>query len=332
MTEITSTRSNAMVDPALHVWHGEVPVYLFLGGLTAGIMVLCGAWLLQRPPERHDRSRALALLPWAAPVLLSVGMLFLWLDLENRLNVLRFYTVLRPASPMSWGAWILLLIYPASLLLAWRTTPPELRVCPLSLFSRRYARSRFGAAAQRRFARLTRFAERHTRTIALANIMLGAALGVYTGVLLGTLGARPLWSSPLLGPLFLVSGMSTGAAFMLLHPLRRSERALLGRADAVLIVLELGIIGLWLSGLLTGGAASRDAAHALLGGSYTVAFWTLVIVLGLLTPLLASLLELRHGSVPGRAAALLVLAGGFALRWILVSAGQHGGWTNVVLW
>jgi protein NrfD len=332
MTEMTSTRSNAMVDPALHIWHGEIPLYLFLGGLTAGIMVLCGAWLLRWPPEQHDRSRALALLPWAAPALLSIGMLFLWLDLENRLNVLRFYTVLRPASPMSWGAWILLLIYPASLLLAWRTTPSELRVCPLSQLSRRYAMSRFGVAAQGRFEGLTRFAERHTRSIARANIMLGAALGIYTGVLLGTLGARPLWSSPLLGPLFLVSGISTGAAFMLLHPLRQSERAVLGRADALLIVLELGIIGLWLIGLLTGGAASREAAHAILGGPYTAAFWTLVVALGLLTPLLAATLELRQGYVPGRAAALLVLAGGFALRWILVSAGQHGGWTNVVLW
>jgi protein NrfD len=329
MTEITSTRSNAMVDPALHIWHGEIPVYLFLGGLTAGIMVLSGAWLLRWPPEQHDRSRALALLPWAAPALLSIGMLFLWLDLENRLNVLRFYTVLRPASPMSWGAWILLLIYPASLLLAWRTTPLELRVCPLAQLSRRYAGSRVGAAAQRRFTWLSAFAERHTRRIALSSIVLGAALGIYTGVLLGTLGARPLWSSPLLGPLFLVSGLSTGAAFMLLYPLWQSERALLGRADALLIVLELGIIGLWLIGLLTGGAATREA---ILGGPYTTAFWTLVVATGLLTPLLASALELRHGQLPGRAAALLVLAGGFALRWILVSAGQHGGWTNVVLW
>jgi protein NrfD len=332
MTEITSTRSNALVDPALHVWHAEIPVYLFLGGIAAGIMILCGAWLLRRAPGHHDPSRALALLPWAAPVLLSIGMLFLWLDLENRLNVHRFYAVLRPASPMSWGAWLLLLIYPASMLLAWRTTPADLRACPLSRMSRRFAMGRHGAAASRRFERLTRFAERNTRNIALANIVLGVALGIYTGVLLGALGARPLWNSPLLGPLFLVSGVSTGAAFMLLYPLRDSERALLGRADVLLITLELAIIGLWLIGLMTGGAASRAAAFAILGGPYTAAFWTLVVALGLLTPLAASALELRHGAIPGRAAALLVLAGGFALRWIVVFAGQHSGWAEFALW
>jgi protein NrfD len=328
MMEITSTRTNALVDPALHVWHAEIPLYLFLGGLTAGVMVLSGAWLLRAPPESHERSRALALLPWSAPLLLSLGMLFLWLDLENRLNVLRFYAVLRPASPMSWGAWVLLLIYPASLLLAWRTTPPELQACPLTRMSGRFARSRSGRAAAARFERLTRWTVRHTRGIAMANVALGAGLGVYTGILLGTLGARPLWSSPLLGPLFLVSGLSTGAAFMLLHPLRPGERTLLGRADAALITTELGIIGLWLIGLLTGGAASREAARSLLGGPYTAGFWTLVVAAGLLAPLTAGLLERRHGAVPGRAAAVLVLAGGFALRWIIVAAGQDAGWTQ----
>ena len=36
---------------------------------------------------------------------------------------------------------------------------------------------------------------------------------IYTGILLSSLGARPLWASGILGPLFLVSGLSTAAAF-----------------------------------------------------------------------------------------------------------------------
>ena len=40
-----------------------------------------------------------------------------------------------------------------------------------------------------------------------------SALGIYTGVLLSALGARPFWNSALLGPLFLVSGLSSAAAF-----------------------------------------------------------------------------------------------------------------------
>ncbi len=329
MQEYTSTRSNALIDPGLHVWHGEVPTYLFLGGLVAGVMVLTGVWMLRSPEE--TRSRALSLLPWAAPVLLSLGMLFLWLDLENRWNVARFYLTFEPTSPMSWGSWILLAIYPASVLLALRMLPSELRACPLSKLARRVGATELGQRAEASFARLMEWVDARTREIALANVLLGIGLGIYTGILLGSLGARPLWSSAMLGPLFLVSGLSTGAAFMMLYGLKDHERIALGRADMALIVVELALIGLWLTGLMTGGAVSRAAAAVILGGPYTAAFWTLVVSLGLLAPLAAEWLELRHRAVPGRLAAVLVLVGGFALRWILVYAGQHTDWMMAAL-
>lgn len=329
MQEYTSTRSNALIDPGLHIWHGEVPAYLFLGGLVAGIMVLSGVWML-REPERA-RSRALSLLPWAAPILLSLGMLFLWLDLENRWNVARFYFTFEPGSPMSWGSWILLAIYPASILLALRMLPAELRVCRLSRLAKRLGRTELARRAESVSTRLLDWADGHTRPIALANVLLGAGLGIYTGILLGALGARPLWNSAILGPLFLVSGLSTGAAFMMLYGLKDSERITFGRVDMALIAVELALIGLWLTGLVTGGSAARAAAGVILGGPYTAAFWTLVVSLGLLAPLMAEWLELRHKEVPGRLAAVLVLVGGFALRWILVYAGQHTDWMMAAL-
>ena len=43
MSEYTTTRTNAFIDPHVHVWHYEIPVYLFLGGIVAGIMVLSTA-------------------------------------------------------------------------------------------------------------------------------------------------------------------------------------------------------------------------------------------------------------------------------------------------
>lgn len=312
MNEFTSTRGNALVDPHLHVWHAEIPLYLFLGGLVAGIMVLLGAAALRR----DDRpSRTLALLPWLAPVLLSLGMLFLWLDLANRWNVARFYLALRPASPMSWGAWILLLVYPASLLFALARLPGD-------VLDRTIARVPLLA----RLRPLAAWAAARTGPLAMLAIGSGVALGVYTGVLLGALGARPLWNSAILGPLFLVSGLSTGAAFLLLYRIADHERIALGRIDMALIAVELGLIGLWLVGLATASATGAAAAGLLLGGPYTAAFWTLVVVAGLVVPFAAEWIEHRHGLVPGRAAALLVLAGGFALRWILVAAGQHSAW------
>ena len=113
MTELTTTRSNPMVDPALHVWGWEIPVYLFLGGLVAGMMVISGYFLFSGR-WRNTRS-ACYVLPGLSLVLLSLGMLTLFLDLEHKAFVWRLYTTFEPRSPMSWGAWILVLVYPALL-------------------------------------------------------------------------------------------------------------------------------------------------------------------------------------------------------------------------
>jgi formate-dependent nitrite reductase membrane component NrfD len=248
-----------------------------------------------------------------------MGMFFLWLDLEHPFNAWRFYLAFELSSPMSWGAWILLGVYPVSILLAWVGSPEGMK-----------ARVREKVGGFGLYRRVEEWAEGNVPLLANLNVVMGASLGIYTGVLLGTMAARPLWNSALLGPLFLVSGLSTGAAFMLLFGLSDQERRTLGRTDMALIVIELVLLGLWMMGLATGGSASRGALYVVLGGPYTAAFWTLVVALGLLAPLLGEWLELKHGAVPGKGTAVLVLLGGFALRWILVFAGQASGWVTEI--
>jgi len=313
MNEITNTRHNHLIDPTLHVWGWEIPLYLFLGGVVAGIMILTGYRLLRR--SGPEPSPAFSLMPWAAPIAISLGMFFLWLDLEHPFNAWRFYLAFKLTSPMSWGAWILVGVYPASILLAWVSTPEALKA-PL----------RERLAGFKTFTALEGWAENRLSLLARLNIVMGASLGIYTGVLLGTMAARPLWNSALLGPLFLVSGVSTGAAFMLLFRLDDSERRSLGRADMSLIGIELALLALWMVGLGTAGGPAQGALAMLFGGPYTAAFWTLVVALGLVAPLVGEWLELKHGAVPGKGTAILVLLGGFALRWILVFAGQATGW------
>ncbi len=315
MNEITNTRHNHLIDPTMHVWDWQIPLYLFLGGVVAGIMIFTGIQMFRKKEE--EPSVAFSLLPWAAPALISLGMFFLWLDLEHPFNAWRFYMAFKVSSPMSWGAWVLLGIYPASILLAWVTTPEALK-------SR--VKDRLNGIPF--FSKIDEWAVGNARLLGGLNIGMGAALGIYTGVLLGTMAARPLWNSALLGPLFLVSGLSTGAAFMLLFGLTEKEKIFLGRTDMWLIVAELALLALWMIGLATGSGPAGAALASILGGPYTAAFWTLVVALGLLTPLLGEWLEFKHGAVPGKGTAVLVLLGGFALRWILVFAGQATGWVT----
>src|SRR5512142_2700120 len=177
MHELDIARHSRLGDPQLHVWGWEIPVYLFLGGMAAGAMILT-ALLAARP----ERSRVARWLPFAAPILVSVGMGALFLDLAFRWT-----------SPMSWGAWSLLVVYPVTVLQGLAALADDqverlaARAGPLA-----------GAVRAGRAFALPR--GRALRTWAIGT---GIGLGVYTGILLSTLGARALWGSALLGPLFL---------------------------------------------------------------------------------------------------------------------------------
>jgi protein NrfD len=310
MNELDVARHSRMIDPQLHVWGWEIPVYLFLGGMAAGVMILTAAlWM-----KREDRSPTARWLAFAAPLLVSVGMGALFLDLAYKLHVWRFYLAFRWTSPMSWGAWILVLVYPVSILtaLGGLSDGQAARVIAIC--------GRVGLGGVARAARA--FGVTYAAKLRRASVVAGAALGVYTGVLLSTLGARALWSSALLGPLFLVSGLSTGAALLLLFRVSDDERHLLEGWDRAAMALELAVLFLFLAGLWTSGADGKAAAGLLLGGSFTAPFWALVVIAGLVVPSLLAGLEARLRLRFTVAAPVLVLAGGLALRWILVAAGQ----------
>lgn len=308
MTELTLSRHSPLLDPVLHVWGWEVPVYLFLGGLAAGGMMLLPLLAARAgPPSRWARRLA-----FAVPLLVTVGMGALLLDLEHKLHVYRFYLAFRWTSPMSWGAWILLLVYPVSLLSALAVLEEEEAT---ALAKRAGPLGRLVTAGRA-------MALQRPGALRWASLVVGIGLGVYTGILLSVLGARALWASPVLGPLFLASGVSSGAALLALFPLDPRERAWLGAAHYKAMAAEIILLFLFVLGHATGGAAGRAALAGLVRGPYALAFWGLVVACGLGLPLLVEAAEgrgrLRHSAL----APALVLVGGLALRWVMVSAGQ----------
>ncbi len=344
--EFTNHRLNPGVDPALHLWGWEIAVYLYLGGMVAGLMILSGYHILR---DRWDRDRAhghYVTAPLLSLALLSAGMGALFLDLEHKLYVWRVYLTFRVTSPMSWGSWILLFVYPALAASALLTLPDALprlvRLVPVI--------GRVAAWLERRpgFVNGTGF----------ANIVLGAMLGVYTGVLLSALGARPLWNSALLGPLFLFSGLSTGAAVLhllshvrppaqrdegdftdaitsaLVHWLRPPEEQTDGhrkleQADNSFLTIEFALLALFLGGLMTSTQAHQSGAKLLLTGPWASPFWVFVVALGIVLPLVLQFLQAQRRIRPTVVPAVLVLCGGLALRIILVAAGQASHWAVI---
>ncbi len=317
MTEVISTAQSPWVNPHLHVWGWEIPVYLFLGGWTAGIMVLCGwaLWKGQRDERPHATfSLASSGLFMLAFVAISLGMFALFLDLEHKLFTWRLYLTFEPASPMSWGAWILMLVYPV-LLVGILLDPPRTLV----------------ARVPRLMPLLRGLADNLVlrRVTGLVSIGTGVALGIYTGILLSALGARPLWSSAILGPLFLFSGLSAAAAFAHWASPDQPEREYLAKIDNQFLASELALVLLFIIGLVTSTQAHIQAAQLFLGGPYTAVFWVGVVGLGIVLPLIIQSLAVTHRVPHTPLAPVLVLLGGLALRFVIVSAGQISHWTRL---
>ena len=162
----------------------------------------------------------------------------------------------------------------------------------------------------------------HLEGLRYTNIWLGVALGLYTGILLGTLEAMALWNSAILAPLFLASGFSTGAAFLMLFPVASKEHHSLVRWDLYAIGAEVVLIGLFLIDRATGDILGKAQAERFLGGDLTSVFWSLVVFAGLGVPFFLETLETRYKMRSTIAAPLLIILGGITLRWILVHAGQ----------
>jgi protein NrfD len=309
MDEITTTRHHEMIDPLLHAWGWEIPIYLFIGGLVAGMMIISGFFLFT---GRNKESKCSCLfIPFISFVLLSLGMFALFLDLEHKLYVWRLYTTFEVTSPMSWGSWILILVYPiliANMIIGM----PEKYIEKFSFL--RTARDFIVTKPTL------------IKSVGMVSILFGVMLGMYTGVLLSSLGARPLWSTSILWVLFLTSGLSGAAALIHMIAKDKYERVLLAKGDNIFLSVELIVIIMMLVSLASTSEVHMNAAMILINGKYAVSFWVLVVGLGIVIPLIIQLLAVNHKIKHTPVAPILVIAGGLVLRFIIVGAGQFSHW------
>jgi formate-dependent nitrite reductase membrane component NrfD len=306
---IVSGRMNPLIDPHLGVWEWQIPSYLFLGGLAAGILFFAGLFTVWNKEEQYPTAVRKA--PILVPFILALGLLFLFLDLKHKLYFWRLYTTIKLESPMSWGAWALMAITPLSIIWA-------------ALNIREFFPNwdwKFDWVK-----RLEAWFRKYKKEMAWAMMSLALILGVYTGILFSAFNARPLWNTSILGPLFLISGLSTGAASIVLLSKVKTERHMFARIDLGLIAVELFLIIHMFMGFNAGTQTKINAAGFFMGGAFTASFWVLVVGLGLVVPAVLEILEMRDKKVPYAAAPVLVLIGGLILRFILAHAGQMSHW------
>jgi formate-dependent nitrite reductase membrane component NrfD len=283
-------------------WAWWIVLYFFVGGMTGGIY-FAAAWL-DLFGDEGDRP-AIRLGHLIAFPLLVLSALFLILDLRQPL---RFWHMIFQSEH-----------FPLPILKAYS---------PMSLGSVIVAV--FGVVAFLSFVDAAFLGDRlfHARGNVLGKILSvvgaigGLALAGYTGAVLNVTNL-PVWSdSPWITALFLFSGISTGMALLMLVP-RRVPRATLEKlteADNYLMLFELVTL---LGFLIALGAVGTRFVF----NSPVIVLFAVVIVVGLLLPLLLHMRPLLIGSArtSGALAAILVLVGGFVLRWAVLATPQGLG-------
>jgi formate-dependent nitrite reductase membrane component NrfD len=181
--------------------------------------------------------------------------------------------------------------------------------------------------------------------VAFIGIPVSLFVGIYTGVLLGALVARPFWNNPMLPMVFLLSAMKTGTASICFwgcfvkgfHGMPRDQvetnKFMIHAIDFILMVFSIIAISLFIFGLYVSTRSSAEAVRLIMGGEYTFLFWGVVVGIGILLPLTLEIYELsprllRKGEMRPHSPWLSgvvtasVLLGGFVLRYVVVYAGQ----------
>lgn len=307
----TSGRNIPNIDPSLEVWHWPIALYLFLGGLAAGILFFAALfYVLGKEQEYPAAVKMASIIP---PIALILGLLALVYDLTHPLYSWQLFTTFRIESPMSWGAWVLMIVTPLSFL--WT----------FGYYREAYAKVESKLKLFQRFTflhDLEKFVIKNRKNIAYALIPLSLILGVYTGILLSAFNARPLWNNAILGPLFLTSGLSTGAAAIIILSKSVKEKHLFGKIDLGLIIVELALIAHMIMGYYAGSQVQLEAVELLVGGDFTLMFFGFVVLLGLLVPAVIEIIDLVGYKVPVIVPAILVIIGGLVFRFVMVEAGQ----------
>jgi len=299
-------------------WPFLIDVYFFLGGIAGGAFVIATIAHLLGSERYKSVVRVgyyvalLAVIP--APILLIVD-LGLPTRFLHMLMVPKPSTAigagamtlgpfhLKPLSPMSAGAWALLAFSGCAFLAALDV-----------LLEQRGGRGVPGLRT----------------VVGIVGSVFGLFLAAYPGVLLGAT-ARPLFvNGHWLGALFLAVGASTGAAAIalvlaLIGGDRRDALAPLMRAvAAALIVQAVALVLFIVTVSMSGSVGISRALTPLLSGQYSVTFWLGAVMAGLVVPLALQFAGgLRRASAGITAlVAILVLVGGFVIKYVLIAAGQ----------
>ncbi len=302
-----------------HYWGWLVAIYLFMGGMGAGAFIIAAVIELTGERYKHEYCPTTLVGAGVSGPLIAIGTVLLIFDLGAGLRepwrILNMFT--NWSSVMTWGIWILSFFIPIAFVYG---ILEVMQVHPgILAWLRRWLRFLPETLPYRGIKRI----------VCSIGILLALGTALYTGVLLSVVQAVPLWATPILPILFLVSAVSTGmglcldlsATLVVPETPHRFKR--LPLIHIALIGLEIVLLVLFFYTALGQGGEAAESANLILTGAGSLIFWIVVAGLGLVFPLVVNIYALArgsHGYVVGILAGAAIVLAGLFVRYLIVAA------------
>jgi tetrathionate reductase subunit C len=286
-----------------NVHHGEIlgifiACYFYFTGLSAGSFIISTLSYVFGI-EKFKSLNKIGLI--TATILLMVAPIFLIFHVGRPLRVWHLFYWFNFRSPISWGS-VFLTLYPINCI-----------ICGWLII---------------------RDNKKWLKTFGFIGILLAIMVHGYCGFILSTLKTRPLWNSPIMPLLFLVSAIVSGIAILILFSIIKDrffseERTVnkelvfdLSKILAWAILFDLFLVFCDLSTHLAGNKEAFDVAKLILVGKFSLSFVGIETFLGKVVPLVLILYP-RTRTIPIMViASILVMVGIFAMRYNVVIGGE----------
>jgi formate-dependent nitrite reductase membrane component NrfD len=161
----------------------------------------------------------------------------------------------------------------------------------------------------------------------IAGIM-AFGVAVYSGFVVGFVGAIKLWNSAIVPILFVVAGLCGGLGILLLASQGQSVAQITSIARVSFFVLAGYAVftAIYLWGSSYANTNALDSVRRILTGEVSMVFWMLVVVIGIIVPLglmAPFAFSSTVSSVAYIVAGVCIIIGGIALRYTILKAGVY---------
>lgn len=301
------------------VWDWPIAIYLFLIGISAGLVTLSILLRRYHPEEGSSKSQIMLTTLFIAPTSIALGLFIL------------IFHLTRP-----WTFWKLMFHYSFTSVMSMGVMLFQIYMLVLVLWLALIFRDELTTLQQRWLPKLSVTPALLTRLLPLMRpietlmLVLAVLLGAYTGFLLSALKSYPMLNNPLLPALFLFSGISSGIAVVMLvvtlrpkADIHSHEIHFLHRLETPVVWLEIFLLAAFFIGLALGDDGKLRALSAVLAnGFWAWWFWLGVVALGLILPLLLKAAGWGKTRFPILFISGCSLCGVLLLRYFILYAGQ----------